>query len=531
MQYLRRTSYVWLVLLTLLAACAPNSTPTATAAPAASAPAVPSPTTLVAVPSDTTTPPTLVAVSLSGPPMAVGSMYPYVDGTILVAVPGGPFTMGHGGSDNPQHIVTLGDFWIYSTKVTNQEYARCVASGQCTAPNLIDNLGYTEYPRANDPVVGINYDQSAAYCTYVHGRLPTEAEWEKTARGPDANVYPWGNGAPSCDFLNFNNCVGKTTNVTKYPPGQSYYHALDMEGNSFEWVADWYNALYYKTGPADDPLGPSTGLQRSIRSSGYKSIVDQVPASTRFFDLPKSHHRDLGFRCVVMDPTYFAPACEQLGLFGSGVSGNGNPGGNVQANCPIVSVLSTTQTCKDGFAYVTFKSTDPGATTSGVAGCLLVSGGPGYPQVYKCTSKTTATIDAVCSFSGLGEAKCPAHYSLDGGTGTCKWDGTGSIGEQCIAGQTYDPVNQCCTATPGSGTNFPLCQVGSSLVNLGGGKFGCLASQAAPPAPHASTAVVMPPACPNTGGGTGTPGACTLTCPLYYKLDPATCTCVYNYSP
>ena len=129
-------------------------------------------------------------------------MWPYVDGSILVAVPGGPFTMGHGGSDNPEHTVTLSDFWIYQAKVTNQQYALCLQAGKCKAPDPIDDFTFKDATHANDPVVGLNYSQGSDYCSFVHGRLPTEAEWEKTARGPQGNLYPWGSNAPVCDLLN-----------------------------------------------------------------------------------------------------------------------------------------------------------------------------------------------------------------------------------------------------------------------------------------------------------------------------------------
>jgi formylglycine-generating enzyme required for sulfatase activity len=198
MNHKRRTLYFCVVLFTLLAACAPRSTPTVTAAPATAAPVtlappvVASPTTRGAVSSPSAVPPTLVTVNLSGPEMKLGSTYPYVDGTILLAVPGGEFTMGHGGSDNPVHKVTIGDLWIYSTKVTNQQFAFCVAQGKCDPPDPTDNPAYSDFRRANDPVVGVTYAQGTAYCTFVHGALPTEAQWEKTARGPNGNLFPWG---------------------------------------------------------------------------------------------------------------------------------------------------------------------------------------------------------------------------------------------------------------------------------------------------------------------------------------------------
>ena len=145
----------------------------------------------VTVSSPNTEVPTVVP--LTGPSMEVGSTYFYVDGTTLVAVPASEFLMGANGKDNTEHVVILNDYWIYSTKVTNQQYAYCEALGKCTSPNLEDDPNYKDYSRANDPVVGVTYDQAAAYCSFVHGRLPTEAEWEKAARGAYGNEWPWGN--------------------------------------------------------------------------------------------------------------------------------------------------------------------------------------------------------------------------------------------------------------------------------------------------------------------------------------------------
>ncbi len=536
MKHLRLTFYVSAMLLVLLSACAPQSTPTPTA--------VTQPTetaTLMPVPTEAPATPTLVPVVLSGPPMKVGSMWPYVDGSILVAVPGGPFTMGHGGSDNPEHTVTLSDFWIYQTKVTNEQYALCVKAGKCKAPDQIDNIGYSDVAHYNDPVTGVTWDQASSYCSFVHGALPTEAQWEKTARGPNGLIYPWGNGNPTCDYLNFNNCVGKTTNVTTYPQGQSYYHALDMEGNAFEWVADWYNALYYKTGPLQDPLGPdSSALGRSIRSSGYKSNADQTPASTRFFDLPNSHRRDLGFRCVVLDPTYFAPLCQSVGLYGSGPTGSSSST-PLTVNCPKVGI-GLTSVCKAGKVTVTFTdslSPDPNAAISGVSSCSPPPDptNKNFPQSYDCTSSTTAKITSVCTYTG-GTTQCGHHYTLDSTTGMCKWDGTGTQGNQCLPGYNYDPANQCCSVQPSTGLDF--CPVGTVLGHDAHGNAICVQNGQAQPDPSHSEPVLPPnPAtCVGQPGGTQPP-VCTLTAASCYNscryggtFDPKSCTCTcYNPLP
>jgi iron(II)-dependent oxidoreductase len=500
--------------MTVLTACIPGFPPEEQASP------TPVVVTVVVTEAPTEAPPeeatpTLATINLAGPEMAIGSTWPYVDGSLLIAVPGGSFLMGRGGgTDNPQHEVTVDDFWIYRTEVTNQQYARCVAVGGCNAPDVEDNPSYLDRERQNDPVTGVNWHQSRAYCEWVHGRLPTEAEWEKTAAWDDINqikfIYPWGDGAPTCALSNFNNCFGKTTQVNLFAEGISPYGALSMSGNAYEWVSDVYDPLYYRTSPTDNPQGPDTGERRSIRSGGYRSNKDQVPAAARFFDFPNNHARDLGFRCVVEDPTYFAPFCEGLVDYGWGPGGAPNPGTDYV--CPAISVDSAQQSCNDGSTYVTFQSNAPGQTTiGGVGGCSEIAGdASNYPRVFRCTSPGNATIDAICSYSG-GDASCTPHYNLDPVSGTCVWDGSSTPGTECPEGYVYDGVNMCCTAVPGSGVNFPLCAVGSTPHEYAPGQFHCVGDFGSPP--HASEPYFPPEAC---GPGYGD---LLETSPLYVALS------------
>jgi formylglycine-generating enzyme required for sulfatase activity len=508
MKRLRSIYPVCMLLAMLLAACAPSSTPTGALPVSPAVPTVHQTNTLVPFPTTPAPTVTLAPIVLSGPPMQVGSSFQYVDGSTLVAVPGGPFTMGHGGSDNPEHTVTLSDFWIYKAKVVNQEYALCVNAGKCTPPDTIDDFTFGDATHANDPVVGVTWAQASAYCSFVHGQLPTEAQWEKTARGPDGNLYPWGNNAPICNVLNFNNCVGKITEVTKYPQGQSYYKALDMEGNTFEWVADWYNALYYRNGPAQDPLGPDSGKQRSVRSSSYKSKSEQIPASTRFSSVPSDHRRDLGFRCVVIDPTYFAPVCQSIGSFGSGNT-------PLQPDCPTVNI-GLTPVCQKGIVTVTITDdhiNDPNAVVSGVGSCTPVSVTPGvFPQIYNCSSSTVVTIDSKCIYNASGSVQCAPHYNLNIQTGMCDWDGTGTKGEQCLPGQTYDPVNQCCTSQANTGTSYLVCPVGSALGFVPPANLACVPNSQALNQPQHSEFVSPQDPSTCTGGGGSCPKGQTYSC-------------------
>ena len=178
----RFVSFLTAALTMIIVACAPKSTP----APS-------EPTAPVELPADTAVPATAESVPASAaspaarvlPPMEVGSTFRYFTGSLLVAVPGGPFIMGNDAKDNPTHTVTLDDFWIESTEVTNRMFALCVDQNKCTPPDPKDNPIYVDVREGNKPVVGVTWSQANDYCTFINGRLPTEAEWEKTARGPD----------------------------------------------------------------------------------------------------------------------------------------------------------------------------------------------------------------------------------------------------------------------------------------------------------------------------------------------------------
>jgi len=172
------------------------------------------------------------------------------DGMVMVHVPAGTFQMGSSESDPnaegdefPQHSVTLDALWIDRTEVTNAQYRRCVEAGACQAPTKCDwgSPNYGEDKKANHPVLCVDWHGAAAYCEWAGGRLPTEAEWEYAARGPDSFIYPWGNDLPDATLLNYAENVGDTSQVGSYSDGASWCGALDMAGNLWEWVADWYD--------------------------------------------------------------------------------------------------------------------------------------------------------------------------------------------------------------------------------------------------------------------------------------------------
>ncbi len=229
-----------------------------------------------------------------------------VDGMTLVCVPAGEFTMGtessDPASDEPAHQVMLDAFWIDQTEVTNAMYQQCVAAGACTAPRKDRSSTRINYYDASEyatfPVVYASWDVAASYCRWAGRTLPTEAQWEKAARGTDGRIYPWGNQAPTCRLANFGNCVADTNAVGNYPKGVSPYGAYDMAGNVYEWVADWYGEGYYSQSPSANPTGPSSGDSRVVRGGTWSDDALRVRATDRNYNRPDFDNFYYGFRCA-----------------------------------------------------------------------------------------------------------------------------------------------------------------------------------------------------------------------------------------
>lgn len=226
-------------------------------------------------------------------------------GVPMVLVPVGDFVMGsNNGSENekPVHTVTLDSFYIDIYEVTNARYQSCVESGGCTLPERTYTLTRSSYyddPQFdNYPVTSVTWDQANSYCKWRDARLPTEAEWEKAARGTDERTYPWGEESPAPDLLNFNMNVGDTTEVGNYLENISPYGLYDMAGNVSEWVNDWYDKKYYEISPLSNPLGPDQSNFRPIRGGSWE--YDEFAVRTTFRDniVYNAHGYSIGFRCV-----------------------------------------------------------------------------------------------------------------------------------------------------------------------------------------------------------------------------------------
>ncbi len=243
----------------------------------------------------------------SGPKAADSRIRP-ADGAVMVFVPAGQFQMGStnadpdaGDEEKPAHTATVDAFWLDKTEVTNKQYRQCVEAGACEEPSCWDN-GDLNAP--DQPVVCVTWDDAQAYAAWAGGRLPTEAEWEKAARGSDGRLYPWGGDAPDCQDANFKGCLGRTATVGSYPDGASPYGALDMAGNVWEWVSDWYDETYYGDAPTDNPQGPDSGERRVIRGGSFDMSESRLRAAFRIGNLPAYSNWDLGFRVVLpADPS------------------------------------------------------------------------------------------------------------------------------------------------------------------------------------------------------------------------------------
>jgi formylglycine-generating enzyme required for sulfatase activity len=260
------------------------------------------------------------------------------DGMTMVYVPGGEFRMGSDDEEvdtamelceayyatscqrewfeveQPAHSVGLDAFWLDRTEVTNDQYHRCVGTGYCSPPQQSDsdtrdayygNIAYDDYP-----VVHVTWSQANAYCRWTGGRLPTEAEWEYAARGSEGRRYPWGieydgTRLNSCDAnceyewaeTNVDDGHADTAPVGSYPEGASWCGVLDMAGNVWEWMADWFGP--YPIDRQSNPTGPSSGMDRALRGDAADGTRAVSRAAARHGMNPQRAYEYTGFRCLV----------------------------------------------------------------------------------------------------------------------------------------------------------------------------------------------------------------------------------------
>lgn len=248
------------------------------------------------------------------------------------------------GPEKPNHILWLDAFWIDQTEVTNAMFARFVDQTNYETDAEREGFGIvfnesSKEPESTDgadwrhprgpgssvdslqqhPVVQVSWYDASAYCEWAGRRLPTEAEWEKAARGTDGRTYPWGEVKPAGNLLNFadrnfdfvdwadtmtDDGYRYTAPVGSYPDGVSPYEALDMGGNVYEWVADWFSEIYYSNSPTRNPIGPDSGDNRVLHGGSWSHPGWGVRASNRLSFNPLGRLDNIGFRCAISQKKY-----------------------------------------------------------------------------------------------------------------------------------------------------------------------------------------------------------------------------------
>jgi eukaryotic-like serine/threonine-protein kinase len=247
-----------------------------------------------------------------------------IDGMTQLFVPAGIVKMGGldvllENDEIPAHDVTLEAFWIDQVEVTNGMYGLCVQAGVCRPPVKVNSDNHEYYfgnPEFQDyPVIQVAWFDAQAYCQWAGRRLPTEAEWERAARSDDMRDYPWGNEPPNEQNSNANNTVGDVTRVGSYAAGASPFGALDMAGNVWEWVADYYQPDYYAESPLMNPTGPENGgldHLRVIRGGSFQDSLFDLRVSNRGYEVGPDPSKlpnvdayygrssvKIGFRCAI----------------------------------------------------------------------------------------------------------------------------------------------------------------------------------------------------------------------------------------
>ena len=256
-------------------------------------------------------------------PLPIHTITTPKDEAVMVYVPAGEFLMGTSDADieyykeifplrritrfdneRPQRTVFVDAFYIDKYEVTNKQYKQFLAETGYTPKHYLD---YEPYNTPNFPAVVLEWEDAVAYTNWAGKRLPTEAEWEKAARGTDGRIWPWGNEWDGTK-LSGNDGTGlkdgykETAPVGQFPQGASPYGAHDMAGNLWEWVSDWYDPNYYRTSPPTiNPKGPDTGDGHVLKGGGWAENLDFTRCANRLGGNPGSLLR--GFRCAMDMPS------------------------------------------------------------------------------------------------------------------------------------------------------------------------------------------------------------------------------------
>ena len=262
----------------------------------------------VASPVQPTPSPTVTPTEVVWTPTALPQPPASKDGVEMVYVNEGAFLMGSDAetafrSAQPAHEVLLKGFWIDKYAVSNERFGQCVEQGYCVAPRDLSSATRPDYftneVYANYPVIHVDWNQAYAYCNWAGKRLPTEAEWEKAARGSEGLLYPWGNELPDSLPMAVNGFErGDTVPVDAFPEGVSPYGVYNLAGNVWEWTADQYDEYYYSKSPLENPRSVTGGNNYVIRGFSWAYPFNIYEISVRNASYILNHTYDLGFRCA-----------------------------------------------------------------------------------------------------------------------------------------------------------------------------------------------------------------------------------------
>jgi formylglycine-generating enzyme required for sulfatase activity/tRNA A-37 threonylcarbamoyl transferase component Bud32/LysM repeat protein len=255
--------------------------------------------------------PTLIQVVTAAPPTQAPALAAdifrlgdtwtrFADGMGMVYAPAGEFEMGSVDgelTEQPVHPVALDGFWIDRTEVTNAAYRRCVEADACQPPTCEEgNLDYDDPTKADLPVVCVDWYMARLYCEWAGARLPTEAEWEYAARGPEEYTWPWGDKTPTCQLAQYSECDPRIAPAGSLPEGASWCGALEMAGNVQEWVADWYAP--YSAERQVNPTGAASSSWRVLRGGSWGNGAEAIRSAKRESWYPDEKNGGRGFRCA-----------------------------------------------------------------------------------------------------------------------------------------------------------------------------------------------------------------------------------------
>jgi iron(II)-dependent oxidoreductase len=243
----------------------------------------------------------------------------------MVMVPAGFFLMGSdpkidraaGPQEQPQHHVYVDAFLIDRYEISNVDYLRYVLATGAAWPRFWRDRPFAD-KMARHPVIGVSWNEADAYCRWARKRLPTEAEWEKAARGGDARIFPWGNEPAGWIKSNIAHPGSKRgvkypplANVDRYGNGMSPYGVHQMAGNVSEWVSDWFDPEYYRRGDDHNPTGPRNGHDKVFRGGSWNEDPEVARSAGRNAGAPDHRSYLIGFRCAASDSSLVTRRSEE----------------------------------------------------------------------------------------------------------------------------------------------------------------------------------------------------------------------------